>query len=416
MGQGISLVGTWLQTTAMSWLVYRLTGSAFLLGVVGFASQLPSLFISPFAGVLSDRRSRRTILLVTQSLSLLQAAVIAVLVITGTVVPWHIIALSLFIGLINSFDVPARQSFMMEMIEDKNDISNALAINSAMFNSARLIGPTIAGLLIALTGEGMCFVLNAMSFLAVIYALYQMRVKEKTRTRKTGGVMSELKAGLDYVSSFRPIRDILLNLALSSLMGMPYMTLMPIFAKEIFHGGPHTMGFLMSSAGAGALSGAIYLASRKNAVGLSSHIYVSGVIFGFAMIAFALSSSLPIAMLMLFAAGAGMIIQTASSNTILQTISDEDKRGRVMSFYTIAFIGVSTFGSLLYGGLAGAIGAPMTVMLGGCFVIAGSLAFSREIPEIKKLVRPIYINKGLIKAIETGIDEASDPPETPDLR
>jgi MFS family permease len=413
IGQGISLTGTWLQTTAMSWLVYRLTGSAFLLGVVGFSTQLPSIFISPFAGVLSDRWKRRTILLVTQSLSLLQAAILAALVVAKLIVPWHIIVLSLFIGVINSFDVPARQSFMMEMIDDKNDIGNALAINSAMFNSARLIGPTIAGILIAVTGEGVCFVLNAASFIAVLYALYQMRVKERTGIRKNERVLSELKTGFDYVTGSRPIRDILLNLSLVSLMGMPYMTLMPVFAKNVFHGGPHTMGFLMSSAGLGALCGAIYLASRKSVVGLVTHIYVSGAIFGAAMVAFAVSASLPLAMFFLFIAGFGMIIQSASSNTILQSISDEDKRGRVMSFYTIAFIGISTFGSLLYGSLAGVIGVSLTVIIGGVFVMAGAFVFSTKIKGLRKLIRPIYIRNGIIREIETGIEAAVDPEEIP---
>lgn len=409
IGQGISLTGTWLQTTAMSWLVYRITGSVFLLGVVGFASQLPSIFISPFAGVLSDRWNRRTILLVTQSLSFIQAIVLAILVLTGAVMTWHIIALSIFIGIINSFDVPARQSFMMEMIDDRNDISNALAINSAMFNSARLIGPTVAGIIIAVSGEGMCFVLNALSFIAVLYALYLMKVKEKTGLHRNENIMNELKTGFDYVAGSRPIRDILLNISIISLFGMPYMTLMPVFAKHVFHGGAHTMGFLMSSAGAGALCGAIYLASRKNVVGLIRHIYIYGIVFGFAMIAFSLSAYLPLAMGMLFIAGYGMIVTTASCNTILQTISDEDKRGRVMSFYTIAFIGVSTFGNLLYGFFAGIIGTALTVGFGGCFVIISSVIFSFELPEIRKIVRPIYIKNGIIKEIETALQAVNEP-------
>jgi MFS family permease len=413
MGQGISLIGTWLQTTALSWLVYRLTGSALLLGVVGFASQLPSIFLSPFAGVLSDRWRKRDMLIATQSLALLQASIIAVLVLTKTVQTWHIIAMALFIGVINSFDVPARQSFMMEMIEDKNDISNALAINSAMFNSARLIGPTIAGILIAVVGEGMCFVLNAVSFIAVIYALIIMNVKPRASGRKNERVMDELITGFKYVAGSRPIRIILLNLGLASLVGMPYMTLMPVFAKNVYHGGAHTMGFLMSAAGAGALCGAVYLASRKNVLGLGRHIYLAGAVFGAAMIGFALSPVLWIALIMLFTAGAGMIILTASSNTILQTISEEDKRGRVMSFYAIAFLGVSTFGNLLYGWLAGIIGGSKTVAIGGFFVIAGAVVFFLEMPVLRMHIRPIYIKNGIIKELETGLQAATEPVETP---
>jgi MFS family permease len=415
MGQGISLIGTWLQTTAMSWLVYRLTGSVFLLGVVGFCSQLPLLVLSPFAGVLSDRWKRRAILRVTQSLALVQASLIAALVIAKTVQPWHIIILSVFLGIVNSFDIPARQSFMMEMVDDKNDLSNAISLNSAMVNSARLIGPAIAGILIAMVGEGACFTLNALSFIAVIYALNMMKVKERTGRRRNEDVFSGLKTGFKYVSGFRPIRSILLNLSVITLMGMPYVTLMPVFAKKIFNGGPHTMGFLISSIGAGALCGAIYLASRKNVLGLGRHIYLAGALFGAAMIAFSFISILPLAMLMLFFAGAGMVSMVAASNTILQTISDEDKRGRVMSFYSLA-AGISTFGNLIYGSLASAIGAPRAVTIGGGIVIIGALVFSRELPELRKIVRPIYIKHGIIKELETGIAAAGNPVETIDNR
>jgi MFS family permease len=408
MGQGISLIGTWLQTTAMSWLVYRITGSALLLGVVGFCSQLPLLVVSPFAGVLSDRWKRRTILRVTQSMALLQASIIAVLVITGTVQPWHIIILSLFLGTVNSFDIPARQSFMMEMVEDKNDLSNAISLNSALVNSARLIGPAIAGILIALAGEGVCFTLNALSFIAVIYALNQMKVKERTGLRKNEKILVELKTGFEYVRGFRPIRSILLNMSLVTLIGLPYATLMPVFAKNIFHGGPHTMGFLISSIGAGALCGAIYLASRRNVLGLGRHIYIAEALFGSALIAFSFTTILPLAMLVLFFAGAGMVTMIASSNTILQTVSDEDKRGRVMSFYSIA-AGVSTFGNLIYGSLASAIGAPGAVGIGGCIVLIGALLFSRELPEMRKMIRPIYIKHGIIKEMETAIEAANNP-------
>jgi MFS family permease len=409
VGQGTSLIGTWLQTTAMSWLVYRLTGSAFLLGVVGFCSQLPLLLLSPFAGVLSDRWKRRTILRVTQSMALLQASIIAALVLTKVVQPWHIIILSLFLGVVNSFDIPARQSFMMEMVEDKNDLSNAISLNSALVNSARLIGPAIAGILIALVGEGACFTLNALSFIAVISALSMMKVKERPAHPKNKKILTELKEGYKYVSGFRPIRSILLNMSLATLIGLPYATLMPIFAKNIFHGGPHTMGFLISSIGAGALCGAFYLASRKSVLGLGRHIYIAEAVFGAALIVFSFTTIVPLAMCVLFFAGAGMVSMIAASNTILQTISDEDKRGRVMSFYAIA-AGVSTFGNLIYGSLAAAIGAPRALTIGGSLMILGALLFARELPQMGKLIRPIYIKQGIIKDIE--MEAAAGPVDT----
>jgi MFS family permease len=408
MGQGISLIGTWLQSTAMSWLVYRLTGSAFLLGVVGFCSTLPLFVLSPFAGVLSDRWKRRTILRFTQSLALIQASIIAVLVMTNTVQPWHIIGLSLFLGIINSFDVPARQSFMMEMVDDNNDLSNAISLNSALVNSARLIGPAIAGILIALVGEGACFTLNALSFIAVIYALNQMKVRDRAMTHKNERILSGLKTGFEYVIGFRPIRSILLNMSLVTLIGLPYVTLMPVFAKNVFHGGPHTMGFLISSIGAGALCGAVYLASRKNVLGLGRYIYMAGILYGTAMAVFSFTPLMPVAMLVLFFSGAGMVVMIAASNTILQTISDEDKRGRVMSFWSLT-AGMSTFGNLIYGSLASAIGAPRAVTVGGCIVVIGARVFSRELPKLREIVRPIYIKHGIIKELNAGIYAAANP-------
>jgi MFS family permease len=393
----------------MSWLVYRLTGSAFLLGVVGFCSQLPLLVLSPFAGVLSDRWKRRTILRVTQSMALTQALIMAVLAITNVVRPWHIIILSTFLGVVNSFDIPARQSFMMEMVEDKNDLSNAISLNSALVNSARLIGPAIAGILIALVGEGACFSLNALSFIAVIYALNLMKVKDRPMPVKGKRILSELKDGFKYVSGFRPLRSMLLNMSLVTLIGLPYATLMPVFAKNIFHGGPHTMGFLISSIGAGALCGAFYLASRKSVLGLGKLISMAEALFGAALIVFSFTTILPLAMLVLFFAGAGMVVMIASSNTILQTISEEAMRGRVMSFYAIA-AGVSTFGNLIYGSLAAALGAPRALTIGGSVIIVGALIFARELPQIGKLIRPIYIKQGILKDIE--MEATANPIDT----
>jgi MFS family permease len=298
---------------------------------------------------------------------------------------------------------------MMEMVEDKNDLSNAISLNSALVNSARLIGPAIAGILIALVGEGACFSLNALSFIAVIYALNLMKVKDRPMPVKGKRILSELKDGFKYVSGFRPLRSMLLNMSLVTLIGLPYATLMPVFAKNIFHGGPHTMGFLISSIGAGALCGAFYLASRKSVLGLGKLISMAEALFGAALIVFSFTTILPLAMLVLFFAGAGMVVMIASSNTILQTISEEAMRGRVMSFYAIA-AGVSTFGNLIYGSLAAALGAPRALTIGGSVIIVGALIFARELPQIGKLIRPIYIKQGILKDIE--MEATANPIDT----
>ena len=413
-GQGISLIGTWIQRIAMPWLVYRLTGSVFLLGVVGFASQIPAFLLAPFAGVLTDRWNRYYILIATQILAMIQALALAFLFFMGAVEVWHIILLSIFLGFVNAFDMPARQSFVVEMVEKREDLGNAIALNSSMVNSARLLGPSIAGVLIAATGEGICFLINGLSYLFVIVSLLMMKVTlRKVKTQDTQ-VLQGLKEGFSYAFGFAPIRSIILLLGLVSLMGMPYAVLMPVFAKEILHGGSHTFGFLMGASGIGALIGALYLASRRSILGLGKIIPLSAAIFGFGLIAFSLSRFFLLSLALMLLTGLAMIMQMASSNTILQTIVDDDKRGRVMSFYTMAFIGTAPFGSLLAGGLASSIGAPNTLIIGGVSSVLGAILFASKLSDLKKMVRPIYVRLGIISEVASGIQTATEltvPPQ-----
>ncbi len=395
-GQGISLIGTWMQQIAMNWLVYRLTHSALLLGIVGFTSRIPTFLLASLAGVLADRWNRHRILVSTQTLSMIQAMILAILVLTGTIAVWHIILLSLFLGLINALDIPTRQSFVVEMIEKKEDLGNAIALNSSMVNGARLLGPSLAGILIAALGEGMCFLLNGISFIAVILALLAMEIKPKQREIQSSEVFQGLKEGFSYAFGFAPIRSVLLLLALVSLMGMPFTVLMPIFAEKILNGGAQALGFLMGATGVGAIIGSIYLASRRSVLGLGRIIVISSSLFGIGLIAFSLSRLFWLSLLMMLLTGFGMMVEMASSNTVLQTIVEEDKRGRVMSFYTMAFMGMVPFGSLLAGSLANSIGAPKTVMIGGIACIFGSAMFAKKLPSLRRMARPIYVEKGII--------------------
>ena len=395
-GQSISLIGTWIQQIAMTWLVYRLTGSTFLLGLVGFVGQIPTFLLAPFAGVLIDRWNRYHILIVTQTLAMIQALILAFLFFIGTIEVWHIIFLSVLLGCINAFDIPARQSFIVEMVEKKEDLGNAIALNSSMFNGARLLGPSIAGVLIASTGEGICFLLNGLSYLFVIVSLILMKVKSKKREIQNPDVLKEIKKGFSYTFGFAPIKSIILLIGLINLIGMPYIVLMPVFAKEIFHGSPYTLGFLMGASGVGALMGALYLASRRNVLGLEKIISLSAGIFGFGLITFSLSRLFLLSLVLMIITGLGMIMQMSSSNTILQTIVDDDKRGRVMSFFTMALTGMASFGSLLAGGLASFLGAPNTLIIGGILCVLGALIFASKLTELKKLVHPIYVRLGII--------------------
>jgi len=395
-GQAISLIGTWMTQVAMIWLVYHLTNSALLLGIVGFSSQIPSFVIGPFGGIFVDRWNRHRILVTTQILAMIQSLALAVLALTGIIQIWHIILLSIFQGFINAFDAPARQAFVTEMIEKKEDLGNAIALNSSMFNGARLVGPAIAGLLIASVGAGMCFLIDGLSYIAVIASLLAMKLKPRQITVQTTNVWQRLKEGFIYAFSFPPIRAILLLLALFSFMGMPYMVLIPIFATKILDGDAETLGFLMTASGLGALMGGIYLSSRQSVVGLGKVIAFSPAVLGVGLIIFSQSRLLWLSLLMMLIVGCASILQIASSNTILQTIVEEDKRGRLMSLYTMSFLGILPFGNLAAGALASRIGAPNTVMIGGLFCILGSLIFAKQLPKLTRLIRPLYRKIGLL--------------------
>ena len=414
VGQGISLIGTWMQQVAMSWLVYRMTDSAFLLGVVGFAGQVPTFLLAPVAGVAADRWDKRRLLIYTQTLSMLQAAFLAFVVLAGFVKVWQIIGLSLFLGLINTFDIPARQSFFVEIVDNREDLGNAIALNSSMFNSARLIGPSIAGLLVARFGEGTCFIINSLSYLAVLVALAAMRIQPREPRLVKRHIIHELREGFGYAFGFAPIRSILLLMTLVSLMGMPYTIILPVFAKEVLHGSAGTFGFLMAAAGCGALFSTIYLASRRSVLGLGKLSARATLLFGAGLVSFSLCSSTTLSIAIIFATGFGAMALVASSNTILQTIVEDDKRGRVMSLFTMSFIGMAPFGSLLAGSITSGMGVRMALLIGGASCFVGGILFSMVLPNIRAHVRPIYVKKGIITEVATGMQSASelgDPPE-----
>lgn len=406
-GQGISLVGTWMQQIALSWLVYRMTDSPFMLGVVGFVGMIPTFLFTPFAGVFADRHDCRRMLIVTQSLSMVEALILAFLILTQQIQIWHIIVLGIFIGIVNSFDMPIRQAFTVEMIGSREDLGNAIALNSSMFNVARLVGPSAAGILIAWTGEGICFLLNALSYIAVLFSLFAMKGFKSKIAPPDGRVFLELKDGLSYAFHFIPIRWILVILSLVSLMGVSYQVLMPVFARDIFHGGPNLLGFLVGMSGIGALIGALFLAARKSVVGLAGMIARTAGLFGASMVLFAFCRFLPLSLLIIFLSGFGMMVHMAACNTILQTVVEEDKRGRVMGFYTMAFMGTAPFGSLLAGGLAQWLGAPLTLFFCGTCCVLGTLVFMKKLPLIREHIRPVYAKKGIIPEVAKGIQSAA---------
>ncbi|VBB47497.1 conserved membrane hypothetical protein [uncultured Paludibacter sp.] len=389
-GQSISVTGTWIQRIATPWLVYRLTDSALMLGIIGFASQIPTFFISPFAGVIVDKMSRYKIMILTQTLSLIQAAILAALYLTDAIQIWHIIALNLVLGTINAFDGPARQSFIIDMVEGKEDLPNAIALNSAMFNGARLIGPTVAGILIAFTGEGACFLINALSYVFVIISLLRMKIPSIENRLRQINVYRNLKEGFSYTFHSIPIRAVLIMLSVSSLTAMQYVVLMPVFSKEILHGTSRTFGFLMAASGVGALMGTLTLASRNSARSLEKIIPVATSLFGSALIFFSFFHNFFLALSMMLLAGGGMMLQMTSSNTLIQTIVEEDKRGRVMSIYNMAFMGTAPFGALFTGWLAKQIGVAHTLMFCGILMLLGALIYLYFLPGIKKSVNEVF--------------------------
>jgi MFS family permease len=401
MGQGVSLIGTWMQSLALSWLVYRLTGSKLLLGVVGFSFQILTFAAAPFAGVVADRVNRRSLLVITQSVMLVQALILAILTLmkhadgTPVIQVWHIIALSALLGLANGFDMPTRQSFVVEMLEDRADLPNAIALNSFMFNGARLIGPALAGVAIKLVGEGTCFLLNAASFLAVITALLAMKVQPKSAEAASRRALHSFKEGAQYVAGHKPILSLLLLLATISLVGMPYAVLMPVFAKDILHGDSFTQGCLTSAVAVGAIIAAIFLASRKSVHGLGRILTVAVALFGAALLGFSHSTHLWLSVGLLILAGGGSMALMASCNTLIQTLVDDDKRGRVMSFYTISFVGLGPFGSLLVGALAARLGAPTAVAINGAGCLAAAAVFWMWLPRFLSLVHPALVRIGI---------------------
>jgi MFS family permease len=396
-GQSISLIGTWMTRVATSWLVYRLTKSSLLLGTVSFAGQIPTFLLAPLAGVIVDRIDRRQVLVWTQSLAMIQSLALAWLTLTHRITIAEVLVLSAFQGVINAFDMPGRQSFMMQMVEERADLSNAIAINSSMVNTARLIGPSLAGLLIAATSEGWCFLVDGLSYIAVIASLVMMRVPAPTVEREATSMLTQLREGWTYVADFVPIRTILLLFALLSLMGWPFMVLMPIFAAQVLHGGPHTLGFLMGAVGVGSLISALSLVLRRSVRGLVRMIPIAAALFGTGLICFGLSTKLWLSMPLMLLTGFGMMQGLTASNTIIQTLVDEKMRGRVMSYYTMAFVGMAPFGSLLAGTLAHAIGAPRTVIVSGIACILGGLWFWTRIPSLRREMRPIYERLGIVQ-------------------
>jgi MFS family permease len=387
-GQSLSLIGTWMQRIAMNWLVYRLTGSVFLLGVVNFTGQVPTLLFAPFAGVLADRYDRHRLLVATQALAMAQAGLIAVLVLTNSVEVWHLVVLGFVLGIVNAFDTPIRQALIVEMIDKREDLGNAIALNSSMVNGARLLGPSIAGMLIATVGEGMCFLLNAVSYVAVIAALLAMTISPKPIRVTRAHLWREWRDGVTYTFESIPIRSVLLLLAVVSFMGLPYATLLPVFAQDVLQGGARTLGFLMSAAGMGALVGAIFLASRDTVLGLETVLVVAAAIFGAGLIAFSLSRVYWLSCGLMVVSGFGMMVYMAASNTLVQMSVDDDKRGRVMSLYTMALRGMVPLGSLCAGILASQIRAPATLALGGICCVCGALVFAGRRSAFKVSVMP----------------------------
>jgi MFS family permease len=415
VGQSLSLIGTWMQQVAVAWLVYGMTQSSFMLGLVGFVSLGPGFVIAPFAGELADRYSRHRIVIVTQAVMMVQALALGTLVLSGHITIGWILALMGVLGIATGFDIPARQSFLIDMVGDRQDLPNAIALNSSIFNGARLVGPAIAGFAIAAVGEGWVIVLNGFSYLAVLGSLLAMRVPAAQRAPR-GAVLRRMGEGFRYAWHFRPVRAILALVATVSLLGVPFTVVLPVIATEVLDGGPRTLGLLMGATGLGALSGALFLASRETVRGLGRIIVFSATLFGASLVIFAFARSLFAALPLLALAGFGMMAQMASSNTVLQTLVPDDMRGRVMSFYTMAFMGTAPLGSLLIGAVAGRIGATATIALGGTACMAAAVVFGRRLPVLREIVRPIYVRLGILPEVARGIQAATHQatPETDD--
>ncbi|MGA9529243.1 MAG: MFS transporter [Terriglobales bacterium] len=392
-GQLISLIGTWMQTVAQSWLVYRLTGSPLLLGAVGFSSQIPVFLVAPIGGITADRVNRQRLVIATQTSSMILAGILAWLTLSGHVHIWHIFVLAALLGVVNAFDIPGRQSFLVDMV-GKEDLMNAIALNSSMFNGARIIGPAVAGILVARIGEGWCFAANSISYIAVIIGLMLMRVHCARRVSGSSPI-EDIVAGFRWVAETKIIRALLLLLGLISLVGMPYTVLMPVFADKILHGGARGLGILMGATGVGALFGALTLAAKTGVKGLGRWVAYTCAGFGVSLILFSFSRWFWISVLFLLPAGYSMMLQMACSNTLIQTMVPDQLRGRVMAVYSMMFMGMAPFGALFGGALAHHIGAPITVAAGGVACVLGAIWFKRALPEMRVEARRLIVAQGL---------------------
>jgi len=387
-GQIISVIGSWMQSIAESWLVYRLTGSALLLGATGFASQIPVFLVAPLGGIVADRFNRQRIVIGTQISSMILALILALLTLTGVIRVWHVFVLAALLGVVNAFDIPARQSFLVDMV-GKEDLMNAIALNSTMFNGARVIGPAIAGILVARIGEGWCFLVNGLSYITVIAGLLMMRVDRPTSLAKHGPALAHLIEGYRFARHTAPIRSILLLLGLVSLVAMPYTVLMPVFADQILHGGARGLGILMGATGVGALLGALTLATRSGVLGLGRWVAFTCGGFGFSLVLFAFSRHFWLSVALLLPVGFCMMLGMASSNTLIQAMTPDHLRGRVMAMYTMMFMGMAPFGSLFAGGIAEHLGAPFTVSVGAVACIGAAFLFFFHLPKIRVEARQL---------------------------
>ena len=393
-GQLISLIGTWMQTVAQSWLVYRMTGSSLLLGAVGFASQIPVFLFAPLGGIVADNRDRQKVVIATQTASMILAFILAALTLTNRVQVWHIFVLASLLGVVNAFDIPGRQAFLVDMV-GREDLMNAIALNSSMFNGARIVGPAVAGILVASIGEGWCFFANAVSYIAVIIGLMMMRVATQPAPRP-GTPLENILEGFRFVRHTAPIRALLLLLSLVSVVGMPYAVLMPIFADQILHGGARGLGLLMGATGVGALLGALSLAARTGVSGLGRWVALASGSFGVSLILFSVSRNFWLSAALLLPVGYSMMTQMAASNTLIQAMVPDHLRGRVMAVYSMGFMGMAPIGALLAGVAADRLGAPLTVALGGVVCIGGAALFHHKLPGLRVEARQLIVAQNLV--------------------
>ncbi len=393
LGQSASFVGTWMQQIALAWLIYRLTGSPFMLGLATFAGNIPILFLAPFGGVWSDRLNRRRAMQVTQALSLVQAAVLAGLTFAGSIEVWHLLAAATFLGLVNAFDTPLRQAFLLEMVGSRENLPNAIALNSLMMNGSRLVGPALAGVVLAAAGEAWCFLLNAASYLAMLAALAAMRLTAPPPPRSSQNWLAGLREAVHFAWNFAPSRYLIGLVALVSFVATPYASLMPVFARDVLGGDASTLGLLVGASGAGAMAGVLYLAGRRGAAGLERLIAFAGVCAGIGLILFSQSSALWLSLVLLPLVGFGIISIAASVNTILQLVAPDAMRGRIVSLHIAAFLGVMPVGSLVFGLFAERFGAAATVAVGGTLCLIGALRFASRLALMRDLLAPHYAQR-----------------------